>query len=356
MDMVSIRRRDDSANYPVNTAQQQVNAILDGKSLSEADSITLFEAIMTGAVAQDTAEQVLRAMGGRGETVDEIVGAASVLRRHVTPIPCEFPNAIDTCGTGGDGISTFNVSTAAAIVAAAAGAKVAKHGNRSYTRKSGSAEVLTELGVNVDASPDVVARCIREVGIGFLHAARLHPAMARVAEIRRRLGKPTIFNMLGPLANPAGVRRQIIGVPRDAWIDKLAAALARLGTDHALVVCGEGRLCDFTITGPSRYAEIRGTQISMHEISPTTLGMRIAPVESLTVSSPQESAAGIRAVLNGENGPRRDHTLFNSAAALVVAGVALDFLGGFILAARAVDSGEAIRKLEMLCRKTHAPD
>lgn len=329
--------------------------VIDGMTLSEAESRSLFESIMKGEVADEESEQVLGAMSARGETVDEIVGAASVLRRHVTPIPCEFPNAIDTCGTGGDGISTFNVSTAAAIVAAAAGAKVAKHGNRSYTRKSGSAEVLTELGVNVDASPAVVARCICEVGIGFLHAARLHPAMARVAEIRRRIGKPTIFNMLGPLANPASVRRQIIGVPRDAWIDKLAAALARLGTEYSLVVCGEGRLCDFTITGPSRYAEIRGSHATMQEISPTALGMKLAPLESLIVSSPQESASAIRAVLNGETGPRRNHTLFNAAAALVVADVAVDFAQGLNDAARAVDSGEASRTLDSLSRLSHAP-
>lgn len=351
---MSIRRRDGSANYLVNAAQQHVNAILDGSALSEADCIALFASIMTGAVAPDTAEQVLRAMSARGETVDEIVGAASVLRRHVTPIHCEFPNAIDTCGTGGDGISTFNVSTAAAIVAAAAGAKVAKHGNRSYTRKSGSAEVLTELGVNVDASPDVVARCIRDVGIGFLHAARLHPAMARVAEIRRRIGKPTIFNMLGPLANPAGVRRQIIGVPRDEWIDKLAAALARLGTDHTLIVCGEGRLCDFTITGPSRYAEIRRGNITNHVIAPSALGLAIAPLDSLIVTSPQESADAIRAVLGGTMGPRRDHTIFNAAASLVVAGIASDFMSGVSLATAAIDSGNATSTLDALRRISHA--
>ncbi len=353
--MVSIGRRDGSANYLVNTAQQQVNAILDGSALSEADCIALFEAIMTGAVAPDTAEQVLRVMSAREETVDEIVGAASVLRRHVTPIPCEFPNAIDTCGTGGDGISTFNVSTAAAIVAAAAGAKVAKHGNRSYTRKSGSAEVLRELGVNVDAPPDVVARCIRQIGIGFLHAARLHPAMARVAEIRRRIGKPTIFNMLGPLANPAGVRRQIIGVSRDAWIDKLAAALARLGTDHSLVVCGESRLCDFTITGASRYMEIRKEQITEHVTTPSALRLVPALLETLIVTSPQESAQVIRAVLGGALGPRRDHTIFNAAAALVVAGIADNFASGASQAARAIDSGDAARTLDVLSRVSHEP-
>ncbi|MEK6644341.1 MAG: anthranilate phosphoribosyltransferase [Planctomycetota bacterium] len=332
----------------MSVSQPLIDRIIRGENLAQDESATLFESIMTGEVPADAAERVLRALSDRGETVDEIVGAATVLRRHVTRIPVEFPDAIDTCGTGGDGISTFNVSTAAAIVAAAAGAKVAKHGNRSYTRKSGSAEVLTELGVDVDASPAVVARCIREVGIGFLHAARLHPAMARVAEIRRKIGKPTIFNMLGPLTNPAGVRRQIIGVPRDAWIERVALALSKLGTVHAFVVCGENRLCDFTITGPSRYAEIRGTQVTMHEISPSALNMKFAPLESLLVSSPRESAAAIRAVLNGETGPRRDHTLFNSAAALVVAGVAADFAQGLTLATRAIDTGETSRTLVAL--------
>jgi anthranilate phosphoribosyltransferase len=327
-----------------------INRVIAGGALARAESEAAFASIIAGEVAEEQVERFLAAMADRGETVDEIVGAAGVLRRHVTPIACEVTHAVDTCGTGGDGISTFNVSTAAAIVAAAAGAKVAKHGNRSFTRRSGSAEALAALGVNVDAPPPAVARCIHEAGIGFLHAARLHPAMARVAEIRRRIGRRTIFNLLGPLTNPAGVHRQVVGVPRVDWMEKIAESLHRLGAVHALVVCGDGGLCDFTVTGPSRYIELRADRQRPHILSPADVGLRRASLDDLRVENPEQSAAMIRAILGGSPGPPRDHTLFNAAAALVVAGVAPDLAAGVRLAGFAIDDGAAARTLATLVR------
>lgn len=334
-----------------------IDAVIEQRAaLSQSQAADVFAEMMTGGLPDDRVEQFLIALADRGETIDEIVGAATVMRKHAKHIPCEFPNAIDTCGTGGDGISTFNASTAAAIVAAAAGAKVAKHGNRSFTRKSGSAEVLAELGVNIDAPPAVVARCIREAGIGFLHAARLHPAMAHVAEIRRRIGRRTIFNMLGPLTNPAGVHRQIVGVPRVEWMGKIAAALAKLGCVHALVVCGDQGLCDFTVTGPSRYIELKADRLTPHIIAPIDIGLKRAPLNALTIANPAESAVAIRAVLAGEHGPRRDHTLFNAAAALVVAGLSPDLAAGARFAGHAIDDSAAVRTLDQLAKLSWEPE
>ncbi|HKQ48006.1 MAG TPA: anthranilate phosphoribosyltransferase [Phycisphaerae bacterium] len=329
-----------------------VDAVLGGRTLSEGESAAVFEAIMGGALSDERIEQLLLKMADRGETIDEIVGAARVLRSHATPIACDAPNAIDTCGTGGDGINTFNVSTAAALVAAGAGAVVAKHGNRSNSRASGSAEVMAALGVNVEAPPPVVERCLREIGFGFLHAARLHPAMGRVAAIRKKIGRPTIFNLLGPLANPARVRRQVVGVPRSELLRKIATALQRLGAIHVFVVHGEDGLCDLTITGPTQIMELSDDQLRESTVRPQDVGLAPAPLDVLRVTSAHESADAIRAILGGEKGPRRDHTLLNAAAALVVAGVAEKFGDGVRRAGEAIDSGAAAKVLDRLVELT----
>ncbi len=308
----------------------------------------VFTEIMSGRLTDEQIERFLVAMADKGETIDEIVGAAQVMRQFATPVPCDDPDAVDTCGTGGDGISTFNVSTAAAIVAAGAGARVAKHGNRTNTRKSGSAEVLQALGVNIEARPEVVAACLREARIGFLFAAQLHPAMRHVAAARRRLARRTIFNLLGPLTNPAGVRRQVVGVADRDLIDKLAAALGQLGAVRALVVHGHDGLCDLTITGPSSFAELHGDSLVQRTITPEQVGLKIGPLEALRVESPAESAAAVRAILAGETGPRRDHTLLNAAAALVVADLAADLRAGVDRAGAAIDSGAAAVTLDRL--------
>ena len=304
-----------------------------GRGLTRAQAADVFGEIMSGRLADEQLARFLAALADQGETVDEIVGAAEVLRRHVTPIRCDDPDAVDTCGTGGDGISTFNVSSAAAIVAAAAGATVAKHGNRTTTRRSGSAEVLHALGVNIDAAPPVVERCLREVRIGFLYAAKLHPAMKHAAGARRMLARRTIFNLLGPLTNPAGVRRQVVGVPRRELMVTIAEALRQLGAVHALVVHGHDGLCDLTITGPSSYVELCAGRLTERTISPREFGLEPGRLEDLLADSPAASATAIRAVLAGERGPRRNHTLLNAAAALVAAGVASDMADGLARAA-----------------------
>ncbi|MFQ5410804.1 MAG: anthranilate phosphoribosyltransferase [Phycisphaerae bacterium] len=325
-----------------------IDSVCKGYDLDPDEAARIFNALMAGHLADNHIEHLLTALADKGETVEEIVGAARAMRQHVTRIACDKPDAIDTCGTGGDGISTFNVSTAAAIVAAGAGAKVAKHGNKSNTRKSGSAEVLRALGVNIDAPPEVVARCIHEAGVGFLFAASLHPAMKHVVAIRRKIGRPTIFNLLGPLTNPAFVTRQVVGVPRPDLMETIARALQQLGSAHALVVHGSDGLCDLTITGSSRIVELRDGQLTNHTIHPEDFGLSPGPLDALRIDDPKHSAEAIRAILNGETGPRRDHTLLNAAAALRVANVAKDLKEGVQKATVAIDNGNATRTLEKL--------
>ena len=325
-----------------------IEAPIAGRDLTRPQAATVFSELMTGRLPDDAIERFLTALADKGETVDEIVGAAEVMRRHADRVECDESNAIDTCGTGGDGISTFNVSTAAALVAAGAGAKVAKHGNRSNSRKSGSAEVLQALGVNIDAPPAVVAECIREAGIGFLFAAQLHPARKHVVPIRRKIGRPTIFNLLGPLTNPASVKRQIVGVPRFDLMKKIASALRQLGSKRVMVVHGHDGLCDFTITGPSSYVELRDDHFKEHTIEPKDVGLDSAPLDALRIDSPAQSAEAIRSILDGKLGPRRDHTILNAAAALVVAGVATDLPDGVRRAAESIDGGAAANALNRL--------
>ncbi len=328
---------------------EQLTATLrTGRDLSHEQAARAFAAIMAGQLPDDEVAAFMAALADKGETVDEIVAAAETLRRHVTPIPCDDPNTIDTCGTGGDGISTFNVSTAAALIAAGAGVRVAKHGNRTNTRKSGSAEALQALGVRIEAGPAVVARCIREAGIGFLYAANLHPAMKHAAAARRMLGRRTIFNLLGPLTNPAGVRRQVIGVARLELLEPLAEALRRLGAVRAMVVHGDDGLCDLTVTGASRTVELREGRTHRRTVRPEDVGLRVGPAEALRVETPQQSAEAIRAILAGEPGPRRDHALLNAAAALVVAGAADELSDAVLRAAAAIDTGAAMTALNRL--------
>lgn len=338
-------------NPPTDTL---IDDVIAGRSLNHEQAAQVFGELVAGRLPDQRVVQFLNALADKGETVEEIVGAAEVMRRHVVRIACDSPDAIDTCGTGGDGISTFNVSTAAALVAAGAGARVAKHGNRSNSRRSGSAEVLLALGVDIHASPAVVAQCIREVGIGFLFAAGLHPAMKRVATIRREIGRTTIFNLLGPLTNPAFVRRQIVGVPRMELLETIALALDRLGIVRAFVVHGHDGLCDLTITGASSYVELRDGRTAQYTIEPEDFGLDRAPLDALRIDSPEESAEVIRAILSGRRGPHRDHTLLNSAAALAAAGVAADLSQGVKQAAASIDTGAAAETLTKLAALTEA--
>lgn len=324
------------------TILEQVTA---GRDLSRAESRRAFELIMSGQVPDGAIGAFLGALATKGETVDEIVGAAEVMREFCSPVRCSR-ECIDTCGTGGDGISTFNVSTTAAIIAAAAGATVAKHGNRTTTRVSGSAEVLTALGVNVDAPVSVVERCLESVGIAFLYARMLHPAMKYAAPVRQAMAIRTIFNVLGPLTNPAGAKRQVLGVPRPELTETMAVVLRELGAVRAWVVHGLDGLCDLTITGESQVSELTGGRIRTLRIRPESVGLSSAALADLAVDSPQASASAVREIVAGGPGPKRDHALLNAGAALVVAEVADDLGDGVARAAQAIDSGQAASTLD----------
>jgi anthranilate phosphoribosyltransferase len=276
------------------------------------------------------------------------------MREVCTPVRCNR-DCIDTCGTGGDGISTFNVSTTAALIAAATGVVVAKHGNRTNTRVCGSAEVMAALGVNIEADVPTVERCLDRVGIGFLYARKLHPAMKYAAPVRLAMGIRTVFNVLGPLTNPAGARRQVMGVSRLDQTESLARVLGELGAVHAWVVHGLDGLCDMTITGETQVSEWKNGAVRTFRVRPENVGLAQAARSMLLVDSPAASAEAVRAILNGESGPRRDHAAINAAAALVVAGVASDLSDGVDRARAALDSGAAAATLDRLIEESNRP-
>lgn len=321
--------------------QKALTVLRGGGSLSVEQSRGAFDQIMSGRVSDDDLGAFLVLLADKGETEDEVIGAATVMREKATRVRCDDPDAIDTCGTGGDGTSTFNVSTAAGLVAAAAGARVAKHGNRTNTRVSGSAEAMIALGINVDADVATLEKCLDEAGFAFLYAVNLHPAMKYAVPVRKKLGRRTIFNLLGPLCNPAGVRRQLLGVNQPELTGKIAAALLGLDAARAMVVHGDGGLCDLTTTGVSKVTELRDGKLEELAVDPAELGLARAELSDLLVDSPAASARAIRDVLAGKPGPRRDVAVLNAAAALVVAGKAADLSEGVALAAEAVDTGRA---------------
>lgn len=329
---------------------QKVSA---GKDLSQQEAESAFDRVMRGEMEPADLGALVCALAAKGEAVDELVGAARALRRAATRVHCDRP-CMDTCGTGGDGISTFNVSTVAAIIAAAAGAVVAKHGNRTSSRVSGSSEVLESLGVNLEADVTILERSLRELGIAFLHAPHLHPAMKYAAPVRRAIRVRTIFNLVGPLANPAGATRQLLGVSRPAHVELMAAALKELGAERAWVVHGADGLCDLSITGASQVAVVRPSGITRIAVSPEDVGLKRAPLESLMVSSPAQSAEMVRDILSGKPGPPRDHALLNAAAALVVYGTADDLPDGLTRAADAIDSGAAKDLLDRVAQVSHS--
>ena len=289
----------------------------------------------------------LAALRVKGETVDEIAGAAEVMRQRVDRVRVDREVFVDTCGTGGDNQNTFNISTTAAFVVAGAGVCVAKHSNRSVSSRCGSADVLGALGVNVEASKEVVERCIEECGIGFLFAPRLHPAFKAVAGIRRELGIRSVFNLLGPLANPAGARHQVMGVYEPRWVPILGGVLAALGARHAFVVHGEG-LDEIAVTGMTHVSEVKDGRVERYAMLPEDLGLRRWERSELAGGDASHNAAVVTAVLSGQPGAPRDAVLANAAAALVAAEAAPDLGAGVRLAAQAIDSGAALDKLERL--------
>jgi anthranilate phosphoribosyltransferase len=314
------------------------------ESLTEAEASDAFEVIMRGDATPVQIAGFIVALRMKGETVEELTGFARTARRMSTPIEV-VGDLLDTCGTGGDGLATFNISTLAAIVAAGAGAKVAKHGNRAASSLCGSADVLEQLGVKIDLQPEGVARCIDEAGIGFLFAPIFHPSFRFAGVPRRELGVRTVFNVLGPLCNPAGARYQSLGVADGAMAAKMADVLMRLGVEHAIVFHSEDGMDELSIASPSHVIEIDGRRRD-YELDPTGLGIKRAPLEAVKGGGPEENARLAREVLQGAKGPRRDVVLLNAAAALRAAGVAREWDDGIGAAAEAIDSGRAADVLQ----------
>jgi anthranilate phosphoribosyltransferase len=331
--------------------QTLIEKVESQTDLSRQEAEAAMEEILSGRATEDSIVALLAALRTKVETVEELVGFARAMRRHAAPI---FPDAsrpdellVDTCGTGGDASGTFNISTTAAFVAAGAGVRVAKHGNRSISSKCGSADVLEALGISLDVTPERAGAAIREIGIGFLFAPALHAAMRHAIPARRRLGR-TAFNLLGPLTNPAGARAQIAGVFSAGVVEKVARALAELGVERAFVVHGAGGLDEISLAGATRVGDVRGSSVRLYEVTPETFGFDRAPLSAIAGGDATHNAGLIRAILAGEAGPRRDIVVANAAAALVAAGRAADFLEGARLAAESIDSGAARRKLDAL--------
>jgi anthranilate phosphoribosyltransferase len=327
-------------------------AVAGGASLSGVEAESAFGIIMSGDATPAQIGGFLMALRVRGETVDEITGAVRAMRAKAVAIKAPA-GAIDIVGTGGDSAGTFNISTTTAFVVAGAGVPVAKHGNRAVSSKSGAADVLAALGVNLDADMRLIERAIAEAGIGFLMAPRHHSAMRHVAGPRGELGVRTIFNILGPLANPAGVTRQFTGAFDRKWIEPMARTLANLGSEAAWIVNGSDGLDELTTTGPSYVAELKDGAVRTFEVTPEEAGLPRARPEDLRGGDAEANAVTLRALLGGQKGPVRDVVLYNAAAALIVAGKAKSLKDGVALAARSVDSGVAAAALERLIAITH---
>lgn len=333
-----------------------------GRDLSRAEAEVVMEELLAGRMAQGDVVRLLLAMRAKGETVEELVGFARVMRRHATAIPLgeggaalapegasldEWP-LVDTCGTGGDSAGTFNVSTAAALVVAGAGVRVAKHGNRSISSRSGSADVLEALGVKLDMPAERIGEAIARIGIGFLFAPAMHTAMKHAMPARREVGGRTVFNLLGPLTNPAGATAQVIGVPALPLVEKLGKALAELGAKRAFVVHGVDGLDEISLSDETEVADVQDHSVKRYRVAPEDFGVARSPREPLAGGDAATNAQLIRRILEGEPGPRRDFVCINAAAALVAADRAADFKEGAQLAAKSIDSGAALQRLNAL--------
>jgi anthranilate phosphoribosyltransferase len=333
------------------TEREALERLVAGRDLERAEMESLFGRIMDGAVTPVYQAALLAALATKGETVAEIVGAVAAMRARAIRIPHQRTDVVDTCGTGGDGAGTFNISTAAALVAARAGVPVAKHGNRSVSSRCGSADVLEALGVEVQVTPESAARALDDLGVAFLFAPLLHPAMKQVMPVRRELGVRTLFNLLGPLVNPAGARRQLLGVPQPRWVDTHAAVLAEVGCDHALVVHGDG-LDEITTTGDTLVAEVRGGGVSRYTVTPEDLGLARARRDALHGGDIAQNAAAMLRVLRGDPGPLHDITAANAGGAIYVGGLAASLAEGVEKARDALRRGLGLEKLEAL--RAHA--
>ncbi len=332
--------------------KQAISNIVDRIDLSGDEMHSVMQQIMTGGATPIQIGGFLAGIRTKGETVEEIVAAVEVMRELATRIEVSKDHLVDTCGTGGDGSQSFNVSTACALVVAAAGGRVAKHGNRSMSSKSGSADVLEALGVNLDIPPDRVAACIEEINIGFLYAPAYHSAVRHAAAPRRELGTRTLFNLLGPLTNPAGAPHQLLGVFASRWVEPLAKVLRALGSKHVLVVHAQDGLDELSIAASSLVAELRDGQVHTYMIHPEDVGIARQSLDAIRVDGPEESAAMIREVFAGRPGPAADMVILNSSAALYAADVVSTLLAGVDLARQVLADGSAARKVAALAKLT----
>ena len=326
--------------------------LVQKRDLTEQEATAAFDAIMNGAATQAQLGGLLTALRMKGETVAEIAGAAQSMRRHAVLVDPRGLPVVDTCGTGGDALGTFNISTTAALVVAGAGVPVAKHGNRSITSRCGSADVLAELGVNLDAPPEVMEECMHTVGIGFLFAPKLHPAMKHAMGPRRELGIRTIFNLLGPLTNPAGAKCQVLGVFAPELTEMFADVLRRLGSKRVFVVHGHDGMDEITTTTGTRVSELRDGKVRTYDLAPLQYIECLATTEELRGGDPATNAAITRSVLSGNAGPWRDIVCLNAAAGIVAGGLAAEIKDGFARACESIDSGKAQAALEGLIKGT----
>ena len=346
--------------------KELIAKLVERRDLSEAEMIDAMNQIMGGEATSAQIGAFITALRMKGETIPEIIGAARVMRARATPIRAgdvldidrddinvDRETVLDTCGTGGSGTRSFNISTTVAIVVAACGARVAKHGNRSVSSACGSADVLEHLGVRLDVSPERVTESIERAGVGFLFAPALHGAMKHAIGPRREIGIRTIFNILGPLTNPAGADRQVLGVYREDLVEPLAQVLLKLGCRRGFVVHGQDGMDEITLTGPTRVAAISGERVELQTIAPEQFGLQRCRLEDLQGGDAARNAEIVRAILKGEPGPKRDVVLLNSAYALVAAGLAGDIDSGIEQAATAIDDGRAARTLDELVRITN---
>ena len=331
--------------------QEALGLLFSKRSLSMDEMGEVMQQVMTGEATPAQIGALLAALRMKGESVDEVAGAAKVMRALAASVDVD-EQAIDIVGTGGDSTSTFNISTCSALVAAAAGVKVAKHGNRSVSSKSGAADILEAAGVNIELDSDQVARCVSEIGVGFMFAPRHHSAMKHAIGPRKEMGVRTIFNILGPLTNPAGTRRQLLGVYDKAWVKPIADVLNKLGSEHVLVVHGDGGMDEISLSGATHIAELKNGQVTEYEITPGQFGIDAKPIDAIVVDGPEQSLAMIQSVLANDAGPARDIVVLNAGAALYVGGVTESIEEGVKAAADVLASGEVAKKLAQLVTLT----
>lgn len=330
-------------------ATRALGAIIAGRTLTRDEARGTMTSVMAGEATAAQLGALLATLHLRGETVDEIVGFAEAMRSAAVAVTVP-PGAVDIVGTGGSRVDPFNISTVSSIVAAAAGVKVAKHGNRAATGRCGSADVLEALGVRIDLGPDEAARCVEEVGVAFLFAPRYHPAMRHASPVRREIRIRTVFNLLGPISNPARVRRMVLGVATPEVGDKIARALGELGSDHVLVVHGDDGLDDISPTGPTRTWELRGGAVTTGTIDPASVGLPAGTILDIQSGDAPANAEAARSIVRGEAGARRTAVLLNAGAGLLVGGVAESLREGVLLAAAAIDGGAAAATLDRFVR------